>query len=303
MIPLVLVTGFLGSGKTTFLRHLSKRNDGKRLAFLVNDFAAADIDAQALTDLDGEMISIPGGSVFCRCLATTFTNALTKIAGSADGVIIEASGMADPRALADLLRETRLDEIYTLSAVVALADPGTLRKLLKTLPAVKAQIQTADILLLNKTDLFDEEPIARTEAAVRDVRRDIEIVRCVRGDVDIQFFRGESHAMAFHSSPAKCRDDSFLSATHRFRAQCDIGAVVETLDGYAKILWRAKGFVPTAQGLMELQWVMRADSTDCGAVDIRPATSREARPALVVIAKGNAQEQLDALVRSLLLLK
>ena len=300
MIPLVLITGFLGSGKTTFLRHLSKRNDRKRLAFLVNDFAAIDVDAQTLSELDGEMLSIPGGSIFCRCLATTFVNALRKIARlEVDGVVIEASGMADPCALADLLRETGLDELYTLSSVVALADPGTLPKLLKTLPAVKAQIKAADVLLLNKTDLFDDEAIRRTEDAVRGVREDIEIIRCVRGEADIQFFRGESHAMAFHSALAGCRDASFLSATFRFRAQRDIGTVVETLNRYAKILWRAKGFVPTPQGLMELQWVMRADTPDCGAVDIAPAISPEARPALVMIAKGTAQEQLDALVEEL----
>ena len=302
MIPLVLITGFLGSGKTTFLRHLSKKNDGKRLAFLVNDFAAVDVDAQILSELDGEMVSIPGGSIFCRCLATTFTNALKKLATlepAVDGVVIEASGMADPRALADLLRETKLDEIYTLSTVIALADPGTLCKLLKTLPAVKAQIETADVLLLNKTDLFSEEAIQQTEDAVRKVRDDIEIIRCVKGKVNVQLFRGESHALAFHSSLSPCRDESFLSATYRFRAQRDIGKVVETLNRYSKILWRAKGFIPTPQGLMELQWVMRADSACCGAVDICPTTSREARPALVMIARGNAQEELDELIKEL----
>ncbi|MCL1888415.1 MAG: hypothetical protein FWF96_06050, partial [Kiritimatiellaeota bacterium] len=97
MIPLALVAGFLGSGKTTFLRRVSSRNDGRRLAFLVNDFAGVDVDAQLLSDLDGEIVSIPGGSIFCRCLATTFTNALKKILRvepPVEGVIIEASGMA-----------------------------------------------------------------------------------------------------------------------------------------------------------------------------------------------------------------
>ena len=313
MIPLALVAGFLGSGKTTFLRRMSERNDGRRLAFLVNDFAAVDVDAQLLSQLDGEIVSIPGGSIFCRCLATTFTNALKKIARlepRVDGVIIEASGMADPRSLADVLRETRLDEIYELSTVVSLVDPGTFRKLLKTLPAMKAQVECADVVLLNKTDLFDEATVQATEDAIRSVRGEIQIARCVRGDAPVQFFQGISHALKIHGLLSPCRDDSFLSATFRFRAKRNIGDIAELLNRYSHILWRAKGFVPTDAGLMELHWTMSEDSgrtgensiircQSCGHLDIQPATAPTARPALVLIARGDAEEELGALVADL----
>ena len=338
MIPLALVAGFLGSGKTTFLRRMSERNDGRRLAFLVNDFAAVDVDAQLLSQLDGEIVSIPGGSIFCRCLATTFTNALKKIARlepAVDGVIIEASGMADPRSLADVLRETRLDELYELSTVVSLVDPGTFRKLLKTLPAMRAQVECADVVLLNKTDLFDEATVQATEEAIRSVRGEIQIARCVRGDAPVQFFQGISHALKIHGSLSPCRDDSFLSATFRFRAKCNIGDIAELLNRYSHILWRAKGFVPTDAGLMELHWTMRSDKwkvesgkwkvgtaaptaqvpaeggkknfplstfhfpLDGGHLDIQPATAPTARPALVLIARGDAEEELGDLVADL----
>ena len=298
MIPLILVVGFLGSGKTTFLRRFSERNDGRRFVFLVNDFATVDIDAQLLSEWEGQMISIPGGSIFCRCLATTFINTLKRIAGmSADGVIIEASGMADPRAIADLLHDTQLDKVFALSAVVSVVDPGTFHKLLKTLPAMRAQVACADVVLLNKTDVFDEETIRQTETSIRSIRDDVLVLRCVRGDAPVQFFRGASHAVQMHGELTPCRDRSFLSTTFRFITPQNVGDVAAILNSYGHILWRVKGFVPTTAGLMELHWTMR--SACCGALDIRPTTTPVARPALAIIARGDAEKELDALIGTL----
>lgn len=299
MLPLALVTGFLGSGKTTFLRRLSRSHAGRRLAFAVNDFAAIDVDAQALADLDGEIVSLPGGSIFCRCLATTFTKTLQRLASlepPVEGVVVEASGMADPRAVADLLRETRLDRHFALASVIALADPATLHKLLATLPAVRSQIEAADVVLLNKTDLHDETAILRAETAIRGVRPDVPVVRAVRAEVEVSLFQGQSHALRVHAPLTPCRDPSFLSACARFdaAARLDPTALAATLDGFADVLWRAKGYVPTAQGLAEVQWTMGAPCSVSTA-----AIPRGAQPALVLIARGDAGDKLDRLVQIL----
>ncbi|MCL1856421.1 MAG: hypothetical protein FWF84_02095, partial [Kiritimatiellaeota bacterium] len=300
-VPLLLVTGFLGSGKTTFLREVARQCAGRRLAFLVNDFAAVDVDAQALSDVEGEMFSVPGGSIFCRCLTTTFTKTLKGIAAlepPVEGVIVEASGMADPRCVGTLLAETGLDAAFSLSTVVALADPGTFPKLLKTLPSVRSQVECADIVLLNKTDLFDEATIAATEAALHLLRDDVTVIRCVKGNAPVRFFVGQSHAMAFRAEPSPCRDASFVSATVRFRAPRRLAAVIETLNRYGDILWRAKGHLLTEAGMMELQWTMHS-SACCGAVDVRPAARAVTHSDLALIARGDASSRLDALVDAL----
>ena len=69
MIPIRLVTGFLGSGKTTLLKNLIRQNQSRRLAFLVNEFSPTDIDGSLIANLTPDYLSIPGGSIFCRCLA------------------------------------------------------------------------------------------------------------------------------------------------------------------------------------------------------------------------------------------
>ncbi len=304
MTPLALVTGFLGSGKTTFLRHLSADHAGRRLGFVVNDFAAADIDAQALSDLQGEVVSLPGGSVFCRCLARPFTDLLRDLAGrtpTLEGVVLEASGMADPRAVADLLCESRLDRLYRLSAVVALATPETIHKLLAVLPAVRSQIETADVVLLNKTDLLDEAAVARAEGCIRGVRGDVPILRCVQARASIRLFEGRSDAVRIHVPPAACRDESFCSATVWLDAgrPVDPAAVCELIAEHSDSLWRAKGFLPASPGLVELQWSLGQRQPTLTHHPAPRATARTARPALALIARGDAVDALDRLAAAL----
>ncbi len=300
MIPIALVTGFLGSGKTTFLRRLSRAHAGRRLAYIVNDFASVDVDAQALSELDGEMVSLPGGSIFCRCLATPFTGALRRLAAMApvlEGVVVEASGMADPRAVGDLLAETRLDRHFTLASVVAMADPATFHKLLATLPAIRSQVEASDVVLLNKSDLHAEVDLLRTEEALRGVRADVPILRCARAEADVALFQGTSHALHVHAPLAPCRDTSFCSAHIPFDSTRPVDArdLCTLLNRYAAVLLRAKGFVPTARGLVEIQWTMNSP----GSAAILAGTPRGARPGLALIVQGGAEEALDELVRCL----
>ncbi len=296
MIPLCLVTGFLGSGKTTFLRHLSRTHRGLRLAYLVNDFASVDIDAQALAGIEGELVSLPGGSIFCRCLVTSFTGALRQVAERhaqtpLDGVVIEASGMADPRVVADLLRETRLDRVFSLTSVIAVADPASFRKLLVTLPAVRAQIETADLVLLNKCDSHGEAALAETEAAIGSVRTGALCLRCVNGAAEVRLFVGTSHALQIHGELAACKDPSFLSATVRLGDGrfIDVARLRGLLDASADVLWRAKGFVKTTAGFQQLEWTL-------GGCAVTPAPRQIRFGNLALICRGDAAERLDRLV-------
>ncbi|MBL7076600.1 MAG: hypothetical protein ISS31_03920, partial [Kiritimatiellae bacterium] len=137
MIPLALVTGFLGCGKTSFLKHTVARYRDRRIVYLVNEFSPLDVDGALVESEDADVVAIPGGSIFCKCLVTEFIGQLQRIAREypdAEGVIIEASGMANPAVVGTMLHETKLDAIYELATVVAVVDPGSFLKLRHTLP-------------------------------------------------------------------------------------------------------------------------------------------------------------------------
>src|SRR5207245_3099066 len=97
-VPILLVTGFLGAGKTTVVNHLLAHADGRRIAAVVNDFGAINIDAELIAGASEDVVSLRNGCICCslqgdllRTLAT-----LLRREPAPDGVVIEASGVADP---------------------------------------------------------------------------------------------------------------------------------------------------------------------------------------------------------------
>jgi G3E family GTPase len=176
MIPIVFITGFLGSGKTTLLCRLAESGvHTRKLVFLVNEFSSLDLDGLAVNAVADEVVSVAGGSIFCRCKTAEFLHHLQTIPERfgggcpVDGVVVEASGMADPRSARRLFTEAGLDAVYEFRAMVSIADPATFLKLLHTLPVIRAQIAAADRVLVNKCDLHDEEAIAAVEAKIREI--------------------------------------------------------------------------------------------------------------------------------------
>ena len=147
------------------------RHRDRRIAYLVNEFASIDVDGGLLAGVAGDedppdVVPIPGGSIFCKCLVTTFIDHLSALVdGHAsrplDGVVIEASGAADPSVVQQMLSETKLDRSLSLASIVNVVDPGSFLKLIHTLPNIRAQAAAADLTILNKTDVYDERRWSR----------------------------------------------------------------------------------------------------------------------------------------------
>ncbi len=292
MIPICLVTGFLGSGKTTLLRELTGRLAGRRVVYLVNEFSEADVDGALLAG-SAETVTVSGGSIFCRCKASDFIGRLGEIverfhtaADPLAGVVIEASGMADPRVADRLLAETGMGDRYRLAAVVCIVDPGTFGKLVHTLPAVHHQVAAADVVLLNKSDLHAEPVLSDCEAEVRKIAPDADIrrTRFCRADFDV--FAPHSHAR--EGEMAACRDPNFQTVAVELKRNVDWPALDAALAGLGDDLYRAKGFVPTEQGMRYL------DRTAGGGSSLSPAPPA-APGRLVLIVRGQSPQRAEAL--------
>jgi len=159
-IPFHLVTGFLGSGKTTFLKNfLSQYSDKMRIAIIQNEFAETGIDGKELQNGGWrfDLLEINKGSVFCVCLFSDFRQQLKSLVEThqPDVVLLEATGLADPIAIGELLMEEALQEQLYLAKVWTIIDAQHYQKV-KQMPAVKNQIVVADQLLVNKTDLISD---------------------------------------------------------------------------------------------------------------------------------------------------
>ena len=162
--------------------------------------------------------------------------------------------MADPLVMADLLRETRLDAIYRLARVVCVAEPRSIVRLVETLPAVASQIRAADVVLLNKVDLHDEPALVAAEAAIRSVRPDAPVVRCVRSETDIEPFGDVSAAVALHGDLAPCLDPHFVTTTVPVTLPLDPQRLADALGAAESSWFRVKGYVPVNGGMAHFDY-------------------------------------------------
>ena len=251
MIPICLITGFLGTGKATLLKRIVEENRDRKWIYLINEFSVLDVDGAMVSEENSDVVSIPGGSIFCKCLVTEFIGQMTKIHeqhGDVEGVVIEASGMADPRVIADMLKETQLDQHFELANILTIVEPRSFRALIHTLPNIIHQVEAADLVLLNKSDLFDEDRLAATEQAVRNIKADANLVRCVKGKIDFPVFGNSGSHAELHGEYAKCRDPNYSAFSIELPHPVDPSTIETFILENEEAVYRVKGYILSLEG-------------------------------------------------------
>jgi G3E family GTPase len=167
-----LVTGFLGAGKTSFINGVLKDIDQK-VAVIVNEFGEEGSDGKLIqNESDVEIHEINNGSIFCCCKMMDFARALVEMAKlDIDTVIVEASGLADPSNLEDILAGANIgsNNAYTFKGSICIVDARNYLKLSTALPALGCQVEASNYILVNKCDLVDETTLTKIESALREV--------------------------------------------------------------------------------------------------------------------------------------
>ncbi len=166
-IPLQLVTGFLGSGKTTFLKNYLKNfAAGKRIGIIQNEFAPVNVDANELRGEQGqyEILEVNNGSVFCVCLLGSFIGSLARFINEVqpDELLLEASGMSDPVSIGQILQAEKLRGKVFLDYIWCLVDAVNFERISKLQSRINHQVRMADTIVLNKIDLAGEKQGAIT---------------------------------------------------------------------------------------------------------------------------------------------
>lgn len=187
-VPLHLITGFLGSGKTTMLNHLldEAAERGLRVGVIINEWGQVNIDANLVPTQDIEIEELNNGQLFCSCLAGNFVEALVLFADRPlDLVIVETSGMANPAPLRRLIGELRrLTGLhYDYRGMTALADPENFLELAEDINAVEEQIIGSQRIVINKVDLSEPETLSRIRAKIRELNPGAVIVETSYGKV------------------------------------------------------------------------------------------------------------------------
>lgn len=161
-IPFHIISGFLGSGKTTFLKRIIEQYAGeKKIGIIQNEFSPANIDGAELkqSDKDFKLLEINSGSVFCVCLLGDFVRSLEKFIDEhqPEIVIIEASGLSDTTSISEVISAGTLAEKIFLASNWCVVDAQNFAKVGLMKQRVSHQLRMADVVVINKCDLFEEK--------------------------------------------------------------------------------------------------------------------------------------------------
>ena len=220
-VPTTVITGFLGAGKTTLIRHLLQNAKGRRLALIINEFGDVGVDSELVKGCNDEacpeddIVELANGCICCT-VADDFLPTMQKLLdreNKPDHIIIETSGLALPKPLVKAFQWPDIRTRATVDGVVALIDAdavaaGRFATDEAALAAARAadpmldhespleelfeeQLGCADMVVLNKTDLVDAEALAHVETLVlAETRPGVKIVRADHGAVDIAALLG-----------------------------------------------------------------------------------------------------------------
>ncbi len=191
--PVIVVAGFLGSGKTTLLNHLLRHSGGTRIGVIVNDFGAINIDAMAVAGQVDAMVSLDNG---CLCCAVdpgeldTMVHKLSRPQSAIDVIVIEASGLADPRSIVKMLISSEEPGIR-YGGFVEVVDAVEFESTRAEHPEIDTQIDFADVVLINKIDRIDPDSRASLRRTLETISPGTPLLPTDHGRVDPSFLFDE----------------------------------------------------------------------------------------------------------------
>lgn len=188
-VPVTVVTGFLGSGKTTLINRILEEQHGRKIAVIVNEFGEVSIDGQLIVQNDQEELVEFNNGCLCCTVRGDLIDTLDRLQqrSELDAILIETTGLADPAPVAStFFLEDKLTAKTRLDSFIALADAVNLEINLEQSEEAQEQIAFADIILLNKADLVSKERLLEVEEIIRRSNPIAKIYHTSNSDIDLE---------------------------------------------------------------------------------------------------------------------
>lgn len=280
-VPVVLITGYLGSGKTTLMQHILEQ-ENRKVALIVNDMGSINIDASLLNKTGNqvvqvEMVELQNGCICCT-LRDEFMAEIERLAKdeTIEAIFVEASGISEPSSIAGafmMYAEECPDSRVFLKTICSVVDADRIyREFLNDLKAdddvddgdiinlVMDQIEFCNILLLNKTDLLSESQVEEVKSGLKNIQQEAEIISTVNGNIELDYILGQEDfdydkvldSSSIQKALNECEPDDDKACVDEYgissfvfeeRRPFNRDAFNKLVDNYPDTLIRSKGYI------------------------------------------------------------
>lgn len=253
-VPVVVLAGFLGAGKTTVLNHLLRNRAGVRVGVLVNDFGAINVDAMSVAAQVDSTVTLGNGCICCVADTDDVEDMLARFTDPkplVDVIVVEASGLAEPPAVARLVLGSAADHVE-YGGLVEVVDAAEFDDTRARHPMLDRHLGFADLVILNKQDRVPAEQLDRVRTHIAELAPGAPVLATSHGRIDpTVLFDGAAPRrgpVQLSFDEIDTGHDQHLHAGYRTVEFVSADAVrparfLKFLTAYSTAVYRAKGFV------------------------------------------------------------
>lgn len=249
-LPATILTGFLGAGKTTLLNHLLHNPGSEKLAVLVNDFGAINIDQKLVRVEARNQIELTNGCVCCSIqddLASGLV-AISRAEGRFTRVVLECSGVSHPAGILKVFGSAPVKDLFDVDGLFCIVDASAFSDLdYQSTELAIDQAATADLVLLNKTDLVSIEKLDAVKRVLNDAQRSMKTIEVVHARVPSEVLFGiesrRNAAFVSDSLPVFDHAELYEGIAYTWMTALSVGDFERLVKALPPNVLRAKGIV------------------------------------------------------------
>ena len=284
-IDVYLITGFLGSGKTTFLRNILDHTNFSpqvKCGILMNEFGAENVDSELFPQNNISITELNGGSIFCSCLHSQFIEALKTFyeATKVNTLFIETSGLSNPSMIFQDLEiiNSQIGNVYKIKETICLVDASLVIKLMDVITSISTQIQVSSCVLVNKTDLVDLSQLNSVEELIYEINPNANIFKTQFGKINLKKLRSlDKGQIQRNIDGIRDTKGDHSSITLIQTKQISKEMLLDFIGSLNDLILRMKGYID----LLEEGWY-RIDQVERN-LNLKPVVSKPDHGSLIVI--------------------
>ena len=285
-IKLYVLTGFLGSGKTTMLLKILDNLSQHKVGIIQNEFGRIDVDSEILKRDGLVMTELTRGSIFCTCLQLKFSQALAEMSKQdIEYLFVESSGLADPSNIDEILEAVKVlaGDVYEMSGIICLVDAVNFMEQVADEITVDRQLKHCHRAVINKVDLVSEEQLGTVIETVRKYNPVCDIDTTTFGDIGTTFLSQNLMEKQWAESEATTNsvDTKPKTMSLNFDGVAPKDKVEDFLQQIIPHAYRIKGFFHLNDGWQQVDVVGKR-------IDYKPCEPKE-ESRLVFISKIGPQ--------------